>query len=66
MTISIHSVNDEGDTIDMSTEEETWPEIADMFFSFMQARQFIVTERDMANYFSERADEMGNLRANMW
>ena len=47
-----------------SDEMDIWTEQCDLFFQFLLAQGFILSERDVAAYFTERADEMKNYRSN--
>jgi len=58
------SGEDEGTYISMSGEHDTWMEQADNFFLFLTAQSFILSEQNLADYFQEKANEMGNLRGN--
>ncbi len=45
-------------------DAETWTEQADVFFHFLLAQGFIVSEQDLADLFQEKADGMSDLRSN--
>jgi hypothetical protein len=45
-------------------ECDTWQEQAGLFFRFLLAQGFILSEHDLATYFYDQGNEMKNLRAN--
>ena len=55
---------DDGEYVKVTTQEITWPEICDTFFRFMRASGYIISERDVAEHFENRAEEVGDLFSN--
>ncbi len=56
--------NDELPTVEMHCESMFWVDQAESFFNFLIAQGFIISERDLADYYAERAEEMKDLRSN--
>lgn len=56
---------DDGTKVVLEGETTVWHEQADAFFRFLQAQDFILNERMVADHFLERANDVGNCRANI-
>ena len=56
--------NGEFNTTTLQFTADTWQYVIDRFYEFLMSQGFYVTELDLAEYFLEKAEEVGNLRAN--
>ena len=51
------------EVVTVTGRSDTWTEQADLFFRFLLAQGFMVSENDLAEFFLEKADEIGQNRA---
>ena len=51
-------------TIKNTNTEVVWTDQARDFYQFLLSQGFILSEKDLADYYVEAANEMGNLRCN--
>ena len=54
------------EVVTVTGRSDTWTEQADLFFRFLLAQGFMVSENDLAEFFLEKADEIGQNRANTY
>jgi hypothetical protein len=52
------------EVVTMTGRSDFWTEQTDLFFRFLLAQGFLVSESDLAEFFSDKAYEIGALRAN--
>jgi hypothetical protein len=45
-------------------EAHIWTKQTDVFFHFLLAQGFVVSEQDLADFFQEKANSMTDLRSN--
>jgi hypothetical protein len=65
--ISLEYFNDFGEDtkVKMECQHEDWKGIANTFYHFLLAQGYLVSEKALADYYQDRADEMGDLRSNI-
>lgn len=56
--------SDELPSVEMKCDSTFWVEQAETFFNFLVAQGFVLSEKDLAEFYVERAEDMGDLRSN--
>lgn len=55
---------DEFEKSETTFTADRWTDVVDKFYDFLLGQGFYCTELDLAEYFLDKAEEVGNLRAN--
>jgi len=61
---SLKEIDKYSEFVEMSGLSPDWSDQANLFFRFLVAQGFMLSERDIAEYFTEQANEVGNIRDN--
>lgn len=61
----VFSSNDCSGGVTIQCNGKTWTEQAGAFFNFLLAQGFIISEQHLAEFYADRAEEIGSFRDNI-